>query len=251
MDILVTGSKSGLGRFLQEWFNCYGYTRENRIEDLKIPYQTIIHCAFDPIKKLNSDNINRYIEDNFLLTKRLVTELNFQKFIYISSVDIYPKDEERHIEEEVISLENPVNAYTLVKLISEAFIEKHCKNYLIIRAGLLLGKYSRVNNLINLLKEPAPVLSLTGESTFNCVLHSDIYEFIRLAINKDLSGIYNAVSETVISLKLIADKYKKMPQYGSFTYKCGNIDNNKIKKLCSIFNKTSENAVEQFIRECL
>lgn len=225
MNILVTGSNSGLGKYLCEKFHAVGLVRGKPLKITKT-FDVIIHCAFNR----TDDDLYQYLKDNIYLTENLAW-ISHKKFIYISSTAVYDADDR----------------YGITKLYAESIVKNICSDWLILRTGALLGKYSRKNNLIKLITENKPKLTLTKDSEFNCLLHSDVGDFIKVAIEKDLRGIYNFVSRDTITLDDIAIMLnKKDIQYGSYCYKCGRQSNEKI---APFYNKSSKEVVFEFMEE--
>lgn len=254
MEILTTGVNSGLGRYIYEKMRGVGFTRDTSFEALALQktknrkIEIIVHCAFNSQRMINSNSLYNYLEDNVILTKNLVC-LPHKKFIYISSVDIYPKDENIHSEEEIMDLDCVKGIYGITKLMSESIVKKYCKNYLILRTSALLGKYSRKNILIKIIEDEGCVLSLSGSSIFNYVLHSDVLDFIKLSIQKDLQGIFNLTSSGNITLSEITQMLDKKVRFGNYFYNVGNIDNRKVTSLFPVFKKTSKEVIIQYMKE--
>jgi nucleoside-diphosphate-sugar epimerase len=250
VKILTTGVKSGLGRFLHEQLGGLGLSRNSDIfeEECLEPIDVIIHCAFNPRRILNSQSQYSFLQDNIFLTHRL-TCLPHKKFIYISSVDVYPKNGKECTEDDYINIETVDSLYGIFKLFSESIIISNCGNFLIIRPGLLLGKYMRKNNLLRLITEENCALSLTGESTFNGVLYSDVLSFIEIAMHNHLTGIYNAVSNDIITLGKLAAEFGENVSFGNFTYTTPPISNKKITGVCKSFSKSTLDTIKEFLKE--
>lgn len=134
---------------------------------------------------------------------------------------------------------------------SESIVRNKCPNYLILRCAALLGIYSRQNSLIKIAQEESPVLTLTASSVMNYILHRQVAEFIKHAVDNNLSGIYNAASSQNITLARVAKLLKKNVNFGPHSYMVGNISNRKISNVSSLFARTSEEIIEQFIKEDL
>jgi GDP-D-mannose dehydratase len=84
-NFLITGTKSGLGKYLVKAYKCYGLDRKTNINLInKKKWKLIIHCASNK-SKINLKNINnsQLINDNILLSKT-ISKLSGKK-IYISS----------------------------------------------------------------------------------------------------------------------------------------------------------------------
>jgi len=251
---VITGNKSGLGRYLHENLSGLGFDRDNlasAIKEIKRKgTNVIIHCAFNPAKTVDARLLYSYLYDNVLLTKEL-TLLPHKKFIFISTVDVYPKNNRLHTEKENIDAASLSDLYAITKLMSEAIVKNNCCNYLILRPTAMLGKYSRKNSLISILEDKRCTLSLSGKSSFNYVLHSDILEFIRYAIGRKLQGVYNIASSRALSLSQIAEMSGNRVKFGKYNYYAGNISNKKVISTFKSFNKTSKDVIRRFIEERL
>ena len=243
MTILTTGSKSGLGEYLYKELGGAGFDRGSSRHNLTA--DVIVHCAFNSAKNVTSASLYSYLEDNLFLTKDLTLSPH-KKFIFISSIEVYPADGEVHSEEEDIEINSVDNIYAASKLMAEAIVRENCPNYLILRCSALLGKHSRKNNLIKIIQDEKPDLTLSGESEFNYVLHSDVLEFIKKALKEDLQGIYNIASSENITLSEAAGG--KEVSFGEYAYATGKVDNSKASALLPSLKKSSKDKIEKFIK---
>lgn len=212
--------------------------------------EVLIHCAFNQAREVNSKNLYQYLFDNVFLTKKLA-KIPHKKFIFISSVDVYPKAKGVHTEEEDITLASVTNLYAITKLMSESIVMKMCPNYLILRCVALLGTYSQQNSLIKIAEIENPVLTLSADSVMNYVLHRQVADFIKHAVENDLRGVYNLTPTKNITLGRAANLLKKKARFGSHQYLVGDISNRKISSVSSMFERTSEDIVREFIKEDL
>ena len=248
--ILTTGILSGLGKYIHENLGGIGLTRATSPEDMEKTKNSgvdvIIHCAFNSHRGINSDSLYYYLEDNVLLTKKLVS-IPHKKFIFLSSVDVYPKGVGVYPEDEIIDMDSISGIYGITKLMSESIVKTCCVNYLILRGTALLGKYSRKNSLIKIIEEDRCILTLSGDSRFNYVLHLNILDFIKFSIDHDLKGIYNLASSENITLLEVANMLGRKVKFGTYLYDVGNIGNSKISSIFPVFKKTSKEIVTQFI----
>jgi len=252
VSILTTGSLSGLGKHLYESLGGLGWTRrlasDWREEIGRKGVEVIIHCAFNSSRSVNSESIYGYLQDNVLLTKELVS-IPHQKFILISSVDVYPQRPNRHQENELIDIHAVNGIYGMTKLMSEAIVRQRCSNHLILRCVSLLGEYSRKNSLIRIIEDEPCRLTLSGDSRLNCVLYPDVSDFIRFAIGQDAQGIFNISSAENLVLSAVADRLGKKVRFGTHRYEVGDIDNSKASSIFPAFRKTSMEVIAKFARE--
>jgi nucleoside-diphosphate-sugar epimerase len=252
MKILVTGINSGLGRYIYENMGDFGLKRDTsptEIETIRSSnIDVIVHCAFNSHRGIDTESFYSYLDDNVFLTKRLMS-FEHKKLIFISSVDVYPRGENKHSEENVIKVDSVSGMYGITKLASESIVRRYCQNYLILRTSVLLGKYSGKSSLIKIIENEKCSLTLSGDSKLNCVLYSDIMSFIQFSIENDLQGIFNAVSIDSIVLTEVAEMLNKNVEFGSYCYTTGDIDNSKITSIFPAFKKNSRDVILQFIKE--
>jgi len=184
MKILVTGYKSGLGRFLYEELKADGYGRDDDIP--KKYYDIIIHCA-------------RCAPD---VTWNLLG-IPHGKFIYISTVDVYE------------ALRGSPNYYEAQKIENEKIVRLMAANHLILRCGAFVGKYMKHNNLVKMFKgEP---LTLSKESTFGFIHYERILAMLFWDNLIGQSGTMHLLGK-VRSLGDIAKEYNLKPQWREYTY---------------------------------
>ncbi|MBI3551244.1 MAG: NAD-dependent epimerase/dehydratase family protein [Elusimicrobia bacterium] len=251
MKLLITGAGSGLGRHLHERLGGEGLTRENASALFKtLPktgVETIIHCAASSRRGITSDPLYSYLEDNLFLTQRLVS-LPHKKFVYLSSVSVYPDTPGPHREGDSFPADAAGGGvYGMTKLMSEAIVAERACDPLILRPVFMLDRHSRPGNLVRILTDADPELDLSGRSTFNCVTHSDVETFIALALKKNLGGIYNAAANDSITLSEAAKLAGKNPSFGKGLYTVPVVDNRKIVAVCPLFDKSSKRSIEQFL----
>ena len=219
--ILVTGTKSGLGKYIYEnTTNSISLIRENRTDVMNDEYDLIIHCAFHSDRGDDINDYYDYVDSNILLTDELVN-LKHNRFVYISSLAVYDED---------------YSAYKHTKLCAEAIVNKKANNPLIIRVPAMLGVDIRPNTIFRILKEDKPKLTLSGESTFNYVLHSDVKKFV---LNNKHKGIVDFVSNDNVTLKKVNEILDGNAIFGNYKFITPEIKD-------GVNWKSSEQVVNQF-----
>jgi nucleoside-diphosphate-sugar epimerase len=230
MKYLVTGIKSGLGKYLYENLpDVIGLDRGgfDLIKDKD--YDVIIHCAFN--KTIDVEDHYQYLEDNIFLTQKLVN-LNYKKFIYISTIDVYPTEP---------------NLYGLFKRFAESIVEQK-PNTTILRCSMILGKDTKPNHVTRL-KENTPYIGLSGDSTFNYILNKDILSFIQSYSEKCPSGVIDFVSNDSLKLEITHQTLKSNTQLRQFIYNSDYTFNNPIYNIYPEFNKSSLDNLKQYIND--
>jgi nucleoside-diphosphate-sugar epimerase len=75
-NILVSGARSGLGSAVHRRLGGVPLNRGMSLDDAGIrasaPYDAIVHCAFNAAKTVTMRSAFAYIDDNVLLTQRLL-----------------------------------------------------------------------------------------------------------------------------------------------------------------------------------
>ena len=249
IKLLITGTCSGLGKYLHE--NMGGIelhqsiSEEAQKEICSADYDAIIHCAANSSTGIDSTSLYSYLDDNLFLTKRL-TSIRPKLFVYMSSVDVYPQKDCLHSEDQIIDADTLRGIYATTKLASETLIQHNCPNYLILRGVTLLGKYSRKNTLIKIIENEKCEVGLSGDSIYNITTYFDIKNFIQFALEKNFHGIYNLASSDNIKLSDIAGSLNRKVQFGTHIYRVGNIDNRKIASVFPRFKKSSLDSLLQY-----
>jgi len=252
MTVLVTGHKSGMGRYIFEniggevrgWDRDIAEAEKYNIQQEGV--DIVVHCAFNSAQEITSEELAEYIQDNILFTEEL-SNIPHKRFLFFSSVDVYPRDAELHKEDVVINVGKVEGLYAITKLMSESIIQKNCPRYVILRNAAFLGMYSRKNSLRKILEDNAKEVSLAGDSEFNYVVYKDVLSFVKAAIEQDLQGIYNVASAENIQLSRVAELYGKKVVFGGYRYKVGNVDNAKAANIIPAFAKSSQEIIKEFI----
>lgn len=222
---LVTGAARGLGFALHRALGDVPFTRGTTFESLKSgePFDAIIHAAVNSTKDIT--DLEGYIEDNVLLTQRLL-KVPHKRFVYISSVDVTkPTDS--------------MGLYASTKLISETLVRQEGIKPLILRPTTLLGYGMRPNAIYRMLTESNPELFVAATSRYNLILHSDVCEFVRIALEREITGCFDLASSNEIVLGFAAKDLGLKPTFGLHHYQVGKTDNLAAARIVPAFSRTS------------
>ena len=200
-SVLVTGTNSGLGKFIHERIpTSIPLTRDNR-DDILVgqKYDIIIHSAYNSLNVDFTDLNLKYVDDNLLLTSDLIN-LCDGCFVYVSSIDSVNKIE---------------SSYALFKKISEELIKSKIENHFIIRPSHLIqgGDFDKIPGSIKKIINDEPI-SLTENSKFNLVSYQDILSYIVKKIKNEIEdkeiNLVNSESIMVSEVIGILEKFIQM-----------------------------------------
>jgi nucleoside-diphosphate-sugar epimerase len=249
--ILVTGAARGLGFALHKALGGVAFVRGSKAGNVatseSAPYDAIIHCAVNSTKSVRLDDAYSYLQDNFLLTQELL-HIPHRRFVYVSSVDVYARGSSTPVRaesnHEVVELPG---LYTSTKLFSEALVRERGTRPLILRPTTLMGSVMRPNSTYRLLTERDCRLFLSPMSRFNYVLHSDIADFVKTCLERDISGVFNTASASELLLGEIAEQLGVTAQFGSYNYDVGLVDQSPAAEICPAFARPSWKTLNLFI----
>lgn len=234
--VLVVGAARGLGRYLCELWGADSLLRGQPIPDLS-SYDLVVHAAARAGFRTSQEVLFEYVQDNLLLIEQIAREQP-KKLVYISSIDVYPKDIEVANEDADFALEDISSGYPSFKLMAEAIVKKYCENHLILRPSALFGPQMRPNNVVKLI-EGLGGLSLSSASQFNCVTYDMIASLVETAHVNSVTGVVNCAARDAISLAEIAKRVGYLGDFGKHEHKVIEITNQKAMKLEPKFARSS------------
>jgi nucleoside-diphosphate-sugar epimerase len=249
MRLLISGTTSGLGRHLHETLGGIGWNRDlsadERARLRREGVDVIVHCAWKPPPRTTADHLYPYLGDTLLLTQDLLA-VPHRKFVFLSTNEVYPPGPGLRREEESIEVDAVRGIYGMTKIMAESIVRQCSPNHLILRSAGLLGPYARKNVVRRILEDDPCELTLAAESRFNYMLHADVGQFLRMAIDSDLTGLYNMASAEGVSLAEVAAMFGRRVRFGTYRYPMSELDNTRIAALFPPFQKTSLTVIEQF-----
>lgn len=246
MRLLVSGAASGLGRYLARRLGATPLVRGTPIAELEhgSAFDAIIHCAAAAYRNVTNRSLYRYLADNLLLTRDLCA-IPHRRFIYMSSIAVYPSDATDTTPDAVIPCDQPHDLYRLMKLGGEAITLANATRPLVLRISGMLGEDARPNTVSRILGEDDLRVSLAAESSFNYVLHQDIGDFVERSFEFDLAGTFNVAASANVELREIADTFGKSVSWGNFVYRTPPID---IEASARILPTLRRSTVENVLR---
>ncbi len=229
---LITGVRGSIGKYLLHRLpDAFGLHRDNFSEVANNSYDTIIHCAFNKGRDISNDR--QYLEDNILLTQRIIQQLSFDRLVYLSSVDVH---------------QDPPTPYSLCKRFAEALVAD-CEHYTILRSSTLLGPFLLPHNHLARMLINDESIGLSADSSFNYILGSDLLTYFASgeAEVHDLE-IIDFVSNGNLTLDRVKTMLGSTTQFGDFRYAAPSSHDNPLFRLNPSFFKTSEENLGLFLK---
>jgi len=223
--ILISGTSSGLGKYLGKKFVSIKFNREKKFSLYKqYEWDLIIHCGF-----YSGDNKKKILEAVNISKK--ISYLKAKKKIFISSMIIYSKKKTQ---------------YKLAKIKSESFFKK--KNNYILRLGSLIGPNMRMNTIYKILFLKNAKIGLSSGSTYSFITYHEVFLLVKEILKQNKYKIVDFLRKDFIDLKKISKYFKKDIVFGTYLFKCNNSNKknffNKILK-----NKSSLDVLNNFYAE--
>jgi len=244
-EVAVIGAGGGIGKFLANRLKGVPFLRGDRLSKLD-GARTIIFCAAKAHFETPQATLYSSLEDNLLLLER-ITKLPHERFIYFSTVDLYPQDGELHREDEELTIEKTRGGYPAFKLMGEAIVKERCNKPLILRPTSMFGDGMRPNNISRLISGHAGGPTLTKDASFNCVTYAMMAAFIEAAIKKDATGIFNCAATGQITLGEVASLVGYEGSFGPHSYSAPKVANEKACTLSPVFSRTSQEIVTEMV----
>jgi len=249
-NLLVTGARSGLGHSVHRTLGGVAFLRGMSVDDPTIqaaaPFDAIIHCAVNAAKEVSMRTAYAYMADNLLLTQQLV-RIPHRKFVFVSTLAVYPPTGRAVREDEDIDLLPLAGPYAFTKLFSDLYVQEHARDPLILRTTTLLGPSIRANTVHRALTQKDCQLFLAPSARYNFVMHDEIIEFIVQAMDCGISGAFNIGSEGLIRLSRIVDQLGLSVRYGEYRYDIGPVDSRKAGALHPAFARPSWQTLNRYI----
>lgn len=249
-NILVTGVRSGLGHAVHQALGGIGFTRGMALDDPAIlaaaPFDAIVHCAVNAAKSVSMKTAYGYMEDNLLLTQRLV-DIPHRKFVFVSSLAVYPPIGRAISEDEDVDLLPLTGPYAFTKLFSDLYVQRRATEPLVLRTTTLLGPAIRPSTVSRALTQRDCELFLAPDSRYNFVMHDDIIDFIVRAMDRGITGAFNLGSEGLVVLSSIVRQLGLSVRYGSHHYDIGPVDSRKAGALHPAFARPSWQTLNRYI----
>jgi hypothetical protein len=177
------------------------YNTKN-IDDIKDNYNIILFTGLSGnVGYVNKNYENDLKNINFFIEK--LKNINCNKFILISTINVYPNLNNKNTENEILELKNSIDYYGKHRLLFEQFIINRYNNYHILRLPSIYGINIKKGILFDLInKNYLENICLDDEIQFYDL--KNINDDIEYVCNNNIK-ILNLVSEPIYVYKIIND----------------------------------------------
>jgi len=206
MIFLVGGSGlvgSGFARFLKKKKKKFKIiTSKNIHKFYNKKCDLLIDCNGNGSKRLANLNPKFDFEASVSSVFNRLINIRFKKYVYISTIYVYPKKEKKISTKENNQNFNNISFYGFNKLTAENYVKHFAKKYMIIRLPYIIGPGLKRNPAHDILKYKKTFYTLNSKLNW---IHTDtIAKIVMKLIEKNLfNEIFNVASRNSISIKNI------------------------------------------------
>lgn len=169
-----------------------------------------------------------------------INDFHFQKFIFLSSCDVYDKISKTNTSENTLITKSN-NSYGKNKYIAESIVKSYCNKWLIIRMGPLIGPNLKKNAIFNLINNKKVYANISSKSSF--ILTETVSKILLKLIDINKNEIFNISARDSISFKIIKKKLKSKSVFAGNKKQINYIVN--IRKIEKYLNIKMPNSIEE------
>ncbi len=257
LKICVIGAEglvgSGIFKSLDKCpeYDVYAVNRKNIFDFNQFACDVLINSNGSGKKGWCNSNPIKSMEINCISTYEYMKRFIPKRYILISSVDVYPIQDDINLTHESKGsyLNLPSSTYGFHKIIAENIIKQFYPDHLIIRLPGLLSPNIKKNVVYDIANNRP--LFISPYSNLNFISINDVSNFVSKFVLESPFAIINCASKSSISIKEIIKIAKKENQYEDKDFKNLPIQNYQIStKLLNDFFQTKDSIfyIEEFFR---
>jgi len=204
--IYLLGHKGFVGSAIEKYFQS---KNEEVIGIGKENYDSFAGSSCDILINANGQSIKRWANEhpredfnaNVVSCLSSIFDFNSRKYILISTIDVYnePSSINRTSEDTIIFPEI-LSPYGFDKYMEELVVKKHCKEWIILRLGGMVGEGLKKNAVFDLLN--SKTLFVNPDSELPYMNTADVARILHALLPRN--GIFNIVGDGTIKLRDLA-----------------------------------------------
>ena len=203
MIVAIIGAGGFLGGYLSRHF------QESGAEIIAVspttplpdrPLDVVVDCNGDARRFWANENPDESFRVNVLSTEKRIAELKYEKYVYLSTIDVYgpaQSDPGRNNEDSPIPVD-ALDTYGLHKHLAEEAVRAEAPHYLILRAGTLLGPGLKKNPVFDALNG-SPIRQ-TPDSTLSLITVEKFAKALDRLLQAGAEGTYNVTANASIDV---------------------------------------------------
>jgi len=253
MKIGILGYKGFVGSAIYKHFSAsgqyevIGIGRDNYNSFIGHHFDVFINANGNSKKLLAAKEPQLDFEMNVKTTLATLFDFKIDKYVYISSVDVYNdvSNPANNHEDAAIQPEKLSN-YGFDKYLGELVVKKYAQKWLIFRCGGMVGEGLKKNPIYDMIY--LKKLFVHPKSCFQFINTADVAKIIESLMEQD-NEIFNVCGKGVISLETILKHFSiNIYQYGE-KIEHYEINTAKIDQLVNL--KTTSDTVLSFIKKVI
>lgn len=197
----VIGAEGFLGKMISQYFTKEGHsvtaiTRDNykTYVDSGYAFDVLINCNGNSKKFWANHHPKEDFQASVVSVYNSLFDFNFNKYVYISSIDATHS-----------------NIYGFHKLLSETCIQKHCKDYIILRCAAIIDSEMKKGYVHDILQ--GNLVYVTPDSTLKVITREKIAKTMKYLIDQRAIGVYSVGSVDSISIESIGHLLDRPVKY--------------------------------------
>ncbi len=250
--VAVLGSNGLLGQdlvqFLGGKFDVTPINRDTYDKNKGKSFDILINANGNSKRFWALNNVYEDFEASTVSVYKSLYDFYFNKYVYISSVDVYanPSDLDLTSEDTLITA-SLLNSYGFHKYLSEQIVQNNLKNYLILRPSMILGRDLKKGPFYDLLNNN-PLL-VTQDSKLQLITTLAISQIIDILVSDTYQNkIFNIGGKGTFDFEDVSKSFNISPEWSSEARKQHYEMN--VSKIESIYDlKTSVDYLENWLNE--
>lgn len=236
-----------LVEYLSPYFSVASINKKNYHRFVNKSFNVLINANGNSKRFWANENILEDFNISTVSTYKSVFEFQFDKYIYISSSDVYEDHRsEKHTKEDQDIESTKLTPYGFHKYLSELVVKNYTKNFIILRCSMILGKKLKKGPIYDILNGNPLYISET--SRLQMISTKEIANAIKFLIDgKITEEIFNVGGRGAVHFDRIQEYFPFPVKFSKKTEQ--QIYEMSINKFSSLFRlRTSEEYLLSFLK---
>src|SRR3989344_2560445 len=187
MKIGILGGNGLVGSDLTKYFSSQHQVtpiaRESYSRNKKEKFDIFVNANGNSKRFWALKNIFPDFEASTISVYKSIFDFQFKKYIYISSVDVYPNPSSPNTTKETSKINiSKQNSYGFHKYLSEQIVKKHLSDWIILRPSSILGINLKKGPLLDALNNN--LLYITPDSKLQYISTCALFEILQVLYTK-------------------------------------------------------------------